>query len=94
MIYHNVRDIPIGVINSGEPVLGRIDYHKKFMAAEILNKLSIEDLDKLFNIVVLDPFSPKGTKALSNIMNPDFGLYRMLEYEEKIRITMELNIPR
>lgn len=94
MIYHNVRDIPIGVINSGEPVLGRIDYHKKFMAAEILNKLSIEDLDKLFNIVVLDPFTPKGTGAMMDPSDPNFHIYHMLEEEEKIRITMELNIPR
>lgn len=92
--YTNTREIPIEVINSGEPVFGRIDYHKKFMATELLNKLSLEDLDALFNIKVLDPFSLEGFNIMNDFGHPLSELYSRLESEEKVRIEMGLFISK
>lgn len=92
--YVNTREIPISVVNSGEPVLGRMDYHKKFMATELLNKLPLEDLDALFNTKVLDPFSPEGVNIMNDFGHPLSELYSRLESEEKVRVEMSLFISK
>jgi hypothetical protein len=103
------KEIRIQVLELGEPALGRLRYHKLGLIMNALSGMEEEDLDRLFHIKVLDPYSPEAEEAMANPdpepirhlyhrlllgeKEPIRHLYHRLLSEEKVRIEAEIHIP-